>query len=163
MAEYWWSIEVLDAELPANRWRDAYAAALIEAAISHGAKDWAWNKFDWGVVFEVAFEDWDAWVTYRQLPAVVAALDAVPDPINGLMIYPGRGGSAGDRLPRKPGPRAAGGAAQIPDDPDPERLIGARLHRDLAIEDGLASWRMEERRMGRTMVPVWHPEARSAA
>ncbi|HEY9484979.1 MAG TPA: hypothetical protein VIR00_18680, partial [Micromonosporaceae bacterium] len=92
MAEYWWSIEVLDAELPANRWRDAYAAALIEAAISHGAKDWAWNKFDWGVVFEVAFEDWDAWVTYRQLPAVVAALDAVPDPINGLMIYPGRGG-----------------------------------------------------------------------
>ncbi|HEY9484355.1 MAG TPA: hypothetical protein VIR00_15480, partial [Micromonosporaceae bacterium] len=63
----------------------------------------------------------------------------------------------------KPGPRAAGGAAPIPDDPDPERLISARLHRDLAIEDGLASWREEERRMGRTMVPAWHPEAGSAA
>jgi hypothetical protein len=126
MAEYWWSIEVLDAELPANRWRDAYAAALIEAAIAHGAKDWSWNRFDWGVVFEVAFEGWDAWTGYRHLPAVVAALDATPDPINGLMIYPGRGGSAGDRLPRKPGPRAAGGAAPLPESPEPMIHAGGR-------------------------------------
>ena len=163
MAEYWWSIEVLDAELPANRWRDAYAAALIEAAISHGAKDWDWNKFDWGVVFEVAFEDWDAWIAYRQLPAVVAALDAVPDPINGLMIYPGRGGSSGDRLPRKPGRVRPAVPRRSRTSPDPERVLNVRRHRDLAIEDGLASWREEERRIGRTMVPAWHPEASSAA
>jgi hypothetical protein len=134
MAEYWWSIEVLDAELPASRWRDAYAAALIEAAISHGAKDWNWNRFDWGVIFEVAFDDWESWTTYRQLPAVVAALDATPDPINGLLIYPGRGGSAGAGLPRRPKPHLGAGAAPIPEEPEPLIHAGRRRWEEEAVE-----------------------------
>jgi len=145
MAEYWWSIEVLDAELPASRWRDAYAAALIEAAISHGAKDWNWNHFDWGVIFEVAFEDWDAWTTYRHLPAVIAALDATPDPINGLLIYPGRGGSAGDRSPRKPRPQAGAGAAPLPESPPPRSTR--------YLEDVIERWLDEP-----PATPPGHPE-----
>jgi len=115
MGEYWWSIEVIDADMmPADRWRDTHAARLIEAAISHGAKDWNWLRTPWGVVFEMCFAEWDAWSGFRDLPAVVAALDSVPDPINGLMIYPGRGGSSGSRQPRKPLPKAGAGAAPIP-------------------------------------------------
>jgi len=150
-SEYWWSIEVLDAELPASRWRDAYAAALIEAAIAHGAKDWNWNRFDWGVVFEVAFVDYGAWSQFRQLPAVVAALDAVPDPINGLLIYPGRGGSSGASLPRKPGPRSGAGAAPIPTTPDRDRLATAA--RDMVVAT------VERFAIAPDGVPSWHPEA----
>ena len=43
----------------------------------------------------------------------MAALDAVPDPINGLMIYPGRGGSSGARVPQ-PAARAVAGAGAAP-------------------------------------------------
>ena len=134
MAEYWWSIEVLNPETPglgftADRWRDAHAARLIEAAISHGAKDWHWQRTTWGVVFEVAFEEWDTWAVYRQLPAVIAALDATPDPINGVLIYPGRGGSSGAILPRRPGPRAGAGAAPIPSTPDPILIAAESLAR----------------------------------
>ena len=39
-----------------------------------------------GVLFEVAFRSDERWQAYRQLPAVRAALDAVPDPVNGLLI-----------------------------------------------------------------------------
>jgi hypothetical protein len=115
MSEQWWSIEVLDAAgLTADRWREAYGAALIEAAISHGAKDWEWQRTDFGIVFEVAFDEWDAWSVYRDLPVVRAALDATPDPINGVMIYPGRGGSSGARVPRRPMPIRGAGSAPIP-------------------------------------------------
>lgn len=125
MESHWWSIEVLNAEMSADRWRDAYGAALIEAAISHGAKDWYWHRHNWGVLFEVAFADDEGWFAYRQLPAVVAALDATPDPIKGLLIYPGRGGSAGSNLPRRPRPHVGAGAAPIP--VEPEAIINARL------------------------------------
>ncbi len=131
MGEYWWSIEVIDgAEMPAGRWRDAYATALIEAAISHGAKDWYWYRTQWGVVFEVAFAEWDTWSVFRELPAVVAALDAVPDPVNGLMIYPGRGGSSGSRVPRRPLPRAGAGAAPIPMDDVAPLVVEAVMARE---------------------------------
>jgi hypothetical protein len=128
MGECWWSIEVVNAEEPgrltADRWRDAYGAALIEAAISHGAKDWFWHRLRWGVVFEVAFGEWDTWSTFRRLPVVVAALDATPDPINGVLIYPGRGGSSGANVPRRPKPRLGAGAAPIPASP-PELAVVA--------------------------------------
>jgi hypothetical protein len=115
MAELWWSIEVLDADLSAERWREAYGAALIESAISHGVKDWNWHRTNSGMVFEVAFTSEDDWSVFRELPVVRAALDAAPDPIRGVMIYPGRGGSSGSRVPRRPRPIAGGGAAPIPE------------------------------------------------
>ena len=140
MAEFWWSFEVHDSAvhdstpdesaaatgrgregrwLSADRWRESYGAALIESAISHGAQDWNWHRTDWGIVFEVAFSDPDVWPTFRGLPIVIAALDAVPDPVNGFMVYPGRGGSSGARVPRRPRPVIGAGAASIPSSPDP--------------------------------------------
>jgi hypothetical protein len=119
MSEYWWSIEVLDGAYPAESWRAAHAPALIEAAITRGAVDWNFQNHPWGVIFEIAFRDSDAWVTFRHLPAVTAALDAVPDPISGLLIYQGRGGSSASAQLRRPHPKIGGGAAPIPQEPAP--------------------------------------------
>jgi hypothetical protein len=125
MSKHWWSVEVLDGRFSAAQWRDAHATALIEAAITHGAVDWSFQPHTWGVIFEIAFRDSDTWASFRQLPAVTAALDAVPDPVNGLMIYPGRGGSSASSNPRRPFPRAGAGAAPIPQEPEP--MIVAKL------------------------------------
>ena len=115
MDVYWWSIEVLDGSaVSAGWWRDAHGSALVEAAITNGAYEWEWHRHSWGVLFEVAFRSDERWQAYRQLPAVRAALDAVPDPVNGLLIYPGRGGSSGRVEPRRPRPIIAAGAATIP-------------------------------------------------
>jgi hypothetical protein len=111
----WWSIEVFDGpRLSARSWRDSYGAALVEAAITNGAREWQWHHHSWGVLFEVAFSDETRWPVYRDLPAVRAALDAVPDPVNGVLVYPGRGGSSGRVEPRRPLPIVAAGAAAIP-------------------------------------------------
>jgi hypothetical protein len=125
MSDTWWSIEVLDGEFPAGRWKDAHSAFLIEAALSHGARDWNWQEHRWGVVFEIAFAERDDWTTFRRLPAVVAALDAVPDPVRGLLIYPGRGGSSNSDSPRRPLPRLGAGAAPVPEEPAP--ILVAKL------------------------------------
>jgi hypothetical protein len=123
---YWWSIEVLDgARGSADRWRDAYGNALIEAAITNGAYGWTWRRHSWGVLFEICFTDELRWPAYRDLPAVRAALDAVPDPVHGLMVYPGRGGSSGRVRPRRPRPISSAGAAEIPRSADPVLI---RLH-----------------------------------
>ncbi len=114
MAEYW-SIEVFDAEIPASQWKQAYSAALIEAAISHGASDWSWIESRWGVVFEACFTDDARWEAFRALPAVRAALDAVPDPLNGLLVYRGRGGASGASSPRRPRPVPSAGAVSLPE------------------------------------------------
>jgi hypothetical protein len=112
---HWWSIEVLDGpEMSASAWRDARGSTLTEAAITNGAFDWEWHRHSWGVLFEIAFRSAERWQFYRDLPAVRAALDAVPDPINGLLVYPGRGGSSGRVEPRRPLPITAAGAATIP-------------------------------------------------
>jgi hypothetical protein len=111
---WWMSLEVLDGAFSAARWQDAHAAFLVEAALAHGARDWHWQRHAWGVIFEVAFPDEDSWDRYRALPAVTAALDAVPDPVAGLLIYRGRGGSSGRTAPRWPRPRRGGGAAALP-------------------------------------------------
>jgi hypothetical protein len=126
---YWWSIEVLDGpDQPARQWRDAYQDALTEAAITHGAYHWDFHQHSWGVLFEIAFAGDERWHVYRYLPVVRAALDAVPDPVNGLMIYPGRGGSASGAQPRRPRPVAGAGAALIPQEPDPlVRAVPASL------------------------------------
>ena len=111
---YWMSIEVIDGAFPASRWADAHGDSLVEAALSSGALDWAWHRHSWGVVFEVAFTDEEAWERYRALHGVGAALDAVPDPTFGLIISRGRGGSAGTRDPRRPPHRSGSGAAALP-------------------------------------------------
>ena len=124
MSESWWSIEVLHGPFSADQWRDAHGPALIEAAITNGARDWSWHHTDWGVVFEVAFSDIDNWTAFRHLPGVQAALDGVPDPVRGLFVYHGRGGSAGAMQGRRPRPPLGAGAAPLP--VEPEILLRAR-------------------------------------
>ena len=119
----WWSIEVRDGQAPAGQWRDAHAAALAEAAVTHGARDWAWHTEPFGVVLELGFADSDDWARFRQLPVVVAALDSV-DPWR-LYVYPGRGGSAGAGLPRRTPRPIVEDAAPLPVAPAP--LLVARL------------------------------------
>src|ERR1019366_7500967 len=94
MAE-WWSIEVLLGEFSAFRWQEQHDSALIEAALTNGAVDGSWHADRWGVASEICFENEERWETFRSLPAVRAALDGVPDPVSGLLVYRGRGGGAG--------------------------------------------------------------------
>ena len=83
----WMSIEVLDGAFSANRWADAHGDSLVEAALSHGVMDWSWHRHSWGVVFELLFADEVEWERFRSSTAVQAALDAVPDPVSGLIVY----------------------------------------------------------------------------
>jgi hypothetical protein len=100
----WWSIEILHGGVSAFLWQEQHDSALIEAALTNGVRDGAWHADRWGVVFEVLFETDEQWEAFCALPVVRAALDAVPDPVNGLLIYRGRGGGAGTREPRRPRP-----------------------------------------------------------
>jgi hypothetical protein len=116
----WWSIEVFHGRVSAARWKDAHGSLLVEAALTNGAVDWAWHEHPWGVVLEVAFLDEWRWEFFYELPAVQAALDAAPDPVKGLLVHRGRGGTAGTRLPRRPRPLAGAGAVELPEPaPDP--------------------------------------------
>ncbi len=122
MAE-WWSIEVFSGDkLPASGWRYAYEDELTEAAITNGALYYEWHDTEYGVIFEVLFPGDREWESFRALPATRAALDGVPDPVNGLLIYRGRGGAAGGTKPRKPKP-APGAAALELEEPREERRI----------------------------------------
>jgi hypothetical protein len=122
MAE-WWSVEVFDSQLQAAlSWKDAYRTQLVESAITSGAVEWAWIEHRHGVVFEVCFTDEVRWEAFRRLPGVQAALDAVPDPVNGLLVYRGRGGGAGARSPRRPKPSAGAGALELPE-PAQQRVL----------------------------------------
>jgi len=115
MAE-WWSIEVFDSHVQAAlSWKDSYGSQLVESAITSGAMEWDWIEHRHGVVFEVCFADDARWEAFRGLPGVQAALDAVPDPVNGVLVYRGRGGGAGARSPRKPRPSAGAGALELPE------------------------------------------------
>jgi hypothetical protein len=131
---YWLSIEVFDGAFPAVAWRDAHQHSLVESAITNGASYWEWHVHRWGVVLELAFENEEHRDAFRHLPAVLAALDAVPDPVNGLLVYPGRGGGSGASVPRRPRPAPAAGAVALPEpeeelflhiapDPDPEPVV----------------------------------------
>ena len=110
----WFSIEVLDGAFGASSWADAHGDALVEHALLDGAVDWEWHRTTWGVVFEVAFTDEEAWERFKASTGVQAALESVPDPVSGLIIYKGRGGSSGKRDPRKPRPLVGSGAAALP-------------------------------------------------
>jgi hypothetical protein len=129
MAE-WWSIEVFHSgKLPASRWKDAYEDQLTEAAVTNGALYWEWHEFQYGVIFEVCFRDDEQWEAFRALPAVRAALDGVPDPVNGLLVYRGRGGAAGAGKPRKPRPAPGAAALELAEPPEEKYL-------DLRRSDG---------------------------
>jgi hypothetical protein len=108
---------------------------LIEAALTNGALDGTWHAGGWGVAFEVCFNTAEEWEAFRNLPIVRAALDSVPDPVNGLLIYRGRGGTSASGKPRRPRPAPSAGAIALPEPEDvaildltsatPPELIGA--------------------------------------
>lgn len=114
MAE-WWSIEVLHGEFSAFQWQHSYDSDLIEAALTNGALDGTWHAGPWGVAFEVCFNTSEEWEAFRDLPVVRAALDAVPDPVNGLLIYRGRGGTSATGQPRRPRPAPSASAVALPE------------------------------------------------
>jgi hypothetical protein len=118
----WFSIEVLDGGFTARAWGEAWSDALVQAAFSAGLSDWKWYQFSWGTILELELPDEDAWATFRDLSAVKVALDSVPDPVNGLMLHRGRGGSSPSGYPRRPRPMAGAGAAALPI-PEEERDI----------------------------------------
>jgi len=128
MAE-WWSIEVFSGDkVPGSAWRYSYEDALTEAAVTHGALYWDWYDSQYGVVFEVCFATDEQWEAFRALASVKGALDAVPDPVSGLLIYRGRGGAAGARAPRKPKPAPSAAAMEL-EEPAEERWITRRARR----------------------------------
>jgi hypothetical protein len=122
----WLAIEVFDAEFPASRWRRAHEDFLTEAAFTHGASVVDWHVTRWGVVLELCFDSDEQLERYRALPAVRAALDAVPDPVQGLVVYRGHGGGAGAWVPRRPRPVPVAGAAALPE-PPPDEFLGCDL------------------------------------
>ncbi|HKE76773.1 MAG TPA: hypothetical protein VKB57_24350 [Acidimicrobiales bacterium] len=124
MAE-WFSIEVFDGASSARAWREAYGDAIVATAHTEGLTDWVWHEFSWGVVLEVELTDELAWDRLLAAAAVRAALDAVPDPIGGLLVHRGRGGSAGVRWPRRPLPLAGAGAVALPEPTGPEMSVFA--------------------------------------
>ena len=60
-------------------------------------------------------------------PSAAFALDAVPDPVSGVLVYPHRGGGTGKRQPRRPLPQVAGGSAALPL-PDEKGVMPATAH-----------------------------------
>jgi hypothetical protein len=125
----WLTIEVFDGEVPASGWRLTHENALVEAAVTNGVSFWDWHTTRWGVVLELAFDTDVSLERFRTLPVVRAALDQVPDWAHGLVVYRGRGGGSGARVPRRPRPQVSAGAAEQPA-PDPERYV--RLSSDAA-------------------------------
>src|SRR2546425_13184663 len=109
----WTSLEVLDGAFAASMWAEAWADALAEAAVTHGALDWKWQAHGCSVVFEVAFADAAGWERFRSCEAMLAALDAAPDP-TAVFVYFGRGAASGPTVPRRPRPLAGSGAAALP-------------------------------------------------
>ena len=140
-----WTIEVADAQVAsAASWRRAYGEWLVEAAVTHGAKDWTWVVRPWGVLVELVFEDEADWLRFRATPGVQASLDAVPDLVNGIWVYSGRGGSSAARVPRRPRPTRSSDSAPLPEpDLEPEmwqQPIGGRVHH-LVVAEGCAAFR----------------------
>jgi hypothetical protein len=108
----WFSIEVLDGDGSARLWADAWSDVIIWAAQRHGVIDWEISEHPWGVLVEIEVRDEDQFDALRA--DIAHALDAVPDPIRGLLVHPGRGGSAGSRIFRGPRPILGSGAMAVP-------------------------------------------------
>jgi hypothetical protein len=118
----WLTVEAFDGATPAAAWARAWQDLLTEAALARGAVFWDEHEHRWGVVLEFAFDDERRRDAFRQSPVLLAALDAAPDPVHGLAVYPHRGGGAGSRQPRRP--RPVRGAAALPEpDPAADRIL----------------------------------------
>jgi hypothetical protein len=113
MAE-WFSIEVTNGTSSARLWADSALDLLVDEAISGGANEWEIHYLSWGCVLEIEFTDQEAFELFRNRPSVRAALDRVPDPVSGLLVHRGRGGSSGSRRPRGPLPIRGSDAAALP-------------------------------------------------
>jgi len=100
---------------------------VIRTALEHGARDWDWVSGTWGVVLEFCFADGVdvpvRWTGFIDNPLVKAALDAVPDPVDGLFFYPGRGGSSPTAVPRRPKPAPVAAAAALPEPETPTEPV----------------------------------------
>lgn len=138
MAE-WFSIEVLNGTSSARVWSEGYGDAIVQAGMAHGAVDWEWHHHSWGTVFEIELSDEAEFDKFRNLPIVEAALDAVPDRVNGLMIHRGRGGSAGARRPRRPRPISGSGAVALLPDDDPDWSVPSEPVAQAAILAGVGA------------------------
>ena len=100
---HWLTVEVQHRAISASVWRRVHAERLIGAAVTNGALTWQWQTPGWGVVLELEFTDEAARDRFRLLPAVTAPLDAVPDPVAGVVVYTGWGGGSGaGRAPPTP-------------------------------------------------------------
>ena len=113
MAE-WFSIEVTNGASSARQWAESSLDLLVDEAIGGGASEWEIQYLPWGCVLEIEFPDEAAFELFRNRPSVLAALDRVPDPVSGLLVHRGRGGSSGSRRPRGPLPMRGSDAAALP-------------------------------------------------
>ena len=144
MAE-WWSIEILHGDFSAFQWQAAHDSELIEAALTNGALDGSWHAGQWGVAFEVCFTTAEEWEAFRDLPAVRAALDAVPDPVNGLLIYRGRGGTSAAGKPRRPKPAPSAASVALPEPADDALLDVTSIAPPELVEAGTMTSRIQYR------------------
>jgi len=119
---HWLTVEVFDADIPATAWMRGWHDALVQTALSTGAVFWDDHAHAWGVVLEFTFADEHARDRFHGHPTLLSALDATPDPINGTLVYPHRGGGAGSRVPRRPRPSPSVDAVEMP---EPEPLLRA--------------------------------------
>ena len=110
----WLTIEVFDAEGAAWAWRDRHSEDLVSLAVSTGAVDWVWHEHQYGVALEVCFHDEQARAFFRGLAAVRAALELAPDPLAGVLMYPGRGGGAACPARLRPQPFRGQDALALP-------------------------------------------------
>lgn len=125
---HWLTVEVFDAdEAWASSWARSWQDRLVETALAGGAIFWDEHEHQWGVVLEFTFADEEARDRFRRHPAVTAALDAAPDPVNGTLVYPHRGGGSGCRVPRRPRPRLDAGAAALPEPAPCDQCFAVRL------------------------------------
>lgn len=125
----WLTIEVFDGAVPASGWRRAHENALVEAAVTNGAQSWEWHGTRWGVVLELLFDADERLERFPGLPAVRAALDAVPDRAHGLLVYRGRGGGSGSLVPSRPRPHPVADAAALAE-PAPDTYVRLSSDRD---------------------------------
>ena len=122
----WLTLEVFDSGAAAWTWRISHEDSLVTAAIGLGARYWEWHEHQFGVALEMLLPDDDAVEAFRSLPAVRAALERAPDPVDGVLVYRGRGGGSGSRVPRrpKPSPRSDAVALPGPEDEPPVLAVG---------------------------------------